>query len=1075
MGNVEQSDQQKRLTRIWLYLRSNPGAVTRDIAEDLSFSSTENGLRSLRNWLNRLEKQGRAYVDEKDYWYATEDSQSLFELDVSLEEIGMAELGMRLLTQLQTHHSLIAQSLLDKFAAALGNERAAYINRSLGREIGQLQPNIAQEDHLRSVLQAWLNRHTLHLTYRTSRDQTIETDFQIYWVEPSLATQGIYLIGHSSHVQARRTYKLQRIQSITDTKIRYSIPSEFMTPEFLRHSWHIFYGEETTTVVARFSAAVAHEITETIWHPSQETTPDPELAGWLRWQVQIADTRDLLRWLRGWGADCEVLEPAGLRTQVQSDAQRTLGRYGSIDLEKPAYYAHSLQNKNQKNWQYLRDHLNNTAQLAAQFAAPTGLSELARIAAQLHDLGKYSDKFQARLKGSKQRVDHSTAGAQFIRQLFNKTPSEQLLATLLAYCIAGHHTGLPDYGSQADVAGDGTLLARVDPAKTKVADYSAYTTEINTALLQLPTKLSIRTQQKFPGFSWAFLTRMVFSALVDADFQDTETFMNQAPKSRGNYASIDTLCDKLNTYLTQFANPTNRINHKRTETLNTCVHSATLPKGLFTLTIPTGGGKTLASMAFALNHAVKHGLERIIYVIPFTSIIEQNAGIFKKIFGEHNVLEHHANFDWQAAQQSVEEDQTDAVTKLKLASENWEIPIVVTTNVQFFESLFANKTSRCRKLHNIAKSVIVFDEAQMLPRDYMLPCMLAIKELTLNYGCSTVFCTATQPELYRFFQNTTFTELAPDVPALFEFYKRVQLKQVGVLTDNELIERLTQSPQALCIVNTRRHAKGLFDQLESDHAFHLSTLMCPAHRQKTLEEIRWRLTSDQPCTVISTQVLEAGIDIDFPVGYRALAGLDSIIQAAGRVNREGKNTLGTMHIFTPNTPFIKKTPTFILQGASVTESTLRIHPDDTLLPQTIGMYFDLLYNLQTQKTAFDTKKILEKFRITNDRPEFDFKSVAEAFHLIENDTVAIIIAFDEQAITLIAQAKYHPFPNTLSRRLQPYTVNVYKHEFERLQSKGAIETVNDVFQVLITDNKFYHPRTGVVLPDTAGGDAVFMD
>ena len=280
------------------------------------------------------------------------------------------------------------------------------------------------------------------------------------------------------------------------------------------------------------------------------------------------------------------------------------------------------------------------------------------------------------------------------------------------------------------------------------------------------------------------------------------------------------------------------INRKRTEILNACRVGASAAPGFFTLTVPTGGGKTLASMAFALNHAHTHGLERIIYIIPFTSIIEQNAGVFREALGElgaENILEHHSNYAWEATGQSADDETNQVKAKLKLAAENWDIPIVVTTNVQFFESLFASQKSQARKVHNIAKSVLVFDEAQMLPRQYLKPCLLAVQELVQNYGCSAVFCTATQPSLPRFFPaQTAFTELAPDPQGLFDFFRRVQVTNLGAVPDAELIQQIHAQQQALCIVNTRRHAKGLYDLLDRDGAFHLSTLMCPAHRKTTL-------------------------------------------------------------------------------------------------------------------------------------------------------------------------------------------------------------------------------------------------
>jgi len=371
----------------------------------------------------------------------------------------------------------------------------------------------------------------------------------------------------------------------------------------------------------------------------------------------------------------EVLEPKELRNALTQEAQELAELYKVMGAQakQMVYYAHSRKDKDKSEWQLLINHLVNTADLAEKFGADAGISELARTAALMHDLGKYSKAFQARLDGSKKKVDHATAGARTAIELFNKTDIEKWLATMLAYCIAGHHTGLPNYGSVIDVDADGTLLARLDPAKKKLEDFSAYKAEIDPITLAVKSR-AIRTAKEHQGFSLAFMTRMLFSALVDADFQETESYMKDDTKPRGGYTSIEELCEKFNASLRKFDNPQGDINKKRTETLKACMEKAGSDQGFFTLTIPTGGGKTLASMAFALNHAVKHELKRIIYVIPFTSIIEQNAGVFKEYLGEENVLEHHSNFDWKKKSEmdtEIADDETkDALDKLKLASEN---------------------------------------------------------------------------------------------------------------------------------------------------------------------------------------------------------------------------------------------------------------------------------------------------------------------------------------------------------------------------------------------------------------------
>ena len=486
-------------------------------------------------------------------------------------------------------------------------------------------------------------------------------------------------------------------------------------------------------------------------------------------------------------------------------------------MDARIYFAHS-DGLEKSNWQKLRDHLNNTASIASSLGSDAGVSKFAYLAGLLHDIGKYSLAFQRRLEGASVKVDHSTAGAQEVIKLLGSNPSHQLLGTILAYCIAGHHTGLPDYGSPIDTAFESTLCARM---KRNVEDYSAYGSEIDLSQIEVPRRIHIKPTTRNGGFSVAFFTRMIYSVLVDADFIETETFFNNGEKQRGGYEDIPTLAMRLSRFLEQFDNPQNPINQQRTATLKSCIAKAQEKPGLFSLTVPTGGGKTFASIAFAMNHAIAHDLKRVIYVIPFTSIIEQNAAEFKKALGDENVLEHHSNFDWEGggkisdAAKDTDDEPQSIFGKLKLASENWDVPVVVTTNVQFFESLFANRSSRCRKLHNLAKSVIIFDETQMLPRDYIKPCLSAVYELVRNFGASAVFCTATQPVVETFLPKGAQTqELTADPQALYSFYKRVHVRNLGKLADDELIKGINSHSQALCIVNTRKHAMGLFGLLE---------------------------------------------------------------------------------------------------------------------------------------------------------------------------------------------------------------------------------------------------------------------
>ena len=873
-------------------------------------------------------------------------SKLISEIKVNLHEALTLYLAARKTSRQTRFHHPHAASALEKLAAVLRQPMTERLLKTADRLLQQ-EKDPDRIKIIETVTQAWVEEKKVRIRYQGLKSAGFTNHvISPYFIEPSIWSDSVYVVAYSDTFEKVMPFKIDRIDSAAISGEDIKVLEGFDDEELLRHAWGIWYGEgEPERVVLKFAPGEAtRRLKESKWHPL-ENVEDTEDGGCI-WSADVAEWREMLPWVRGWGADVEVLEPKELRSALTREAQELAELYQVMEM-KAKYYAHSRKGEDKSKWQLLKTHLDNTADLAEKFGADAGISELARAAALMHDLGKYSKAFQRRLEGSGRKVDHATAGARMVMEVFNKTELEKWLATMLAYTIAAHHTALPDYGRVNYVDGDGTLLARLDPAKKKLEDFSAYKTEIDPASLVVKSR-SVKTSNQ--GFSLAFMTRLLYSALVDADFQETETFM-QGEKPRGGHASIEELCGTFNAAMQKFDNPQGDINKKRTETLKACMEKADSEQGFFTLSIPTGGGKTLASMAFALNHAVMHGLKRVIYVIPFTSIIEQNAAVFKEHLGEENVLEHHSNFDWKKGNkpdtESADDETKDALDKLKLASENWDIPIVVTTNVQFFESLFANKSSRCRKLHNLAKSVIIFDEAQMLPREYLDPCMLAVKELVHNYGASAVFCTATQPALDRRLQGVSFTELAPDPQALFDFYKRVQVTNIGKTPDADLIERIKTHPQALCIVNTRRHAKGLFDQLDSKGSFHLSTLMCPTHRKEVLSEVRKRLKSSQPCRVISTQVMEAGIDVDFPVGFRALAGLDSIIQAAGRVNREMKQSVSDVFVFDPETPFIKKTPVFIKQGAAVAESILRDFAGRSDSKEAIESYFNFLYNIQS--------------------------------------------------------------------------------------------------------------------------------
>lgn len=671
--------------------------------------------------------------------------------------------------------------------------------------------------------------------------------------------------------------------------------------------------------------------------------------------------------------------------------------------------------------QSLKEHLYGTAELAGKFAGKFGKKDWGYCCGMMHDIGKYSVEFQRKIQeNSNQRVDHSTAGAQVCYGAGG-------LYAFLSYCIAGHHAGLPDYGNTTDTGSAPTLMGR---KKKKIKDYQAYKEEIKLPAIKTdPFDLK---KTKDPDFSLSVFIRMLYSCLVDADFLDTERFMKNGSVDRDKGESMDMLLGRLEKHISEWLkNPDiDTVNGRRTEILKKCLDSGKSEKGLFRLTVPTGGGKTVASLAFALRHAVKHHMDRIIYVIPYTSIIEQNAKIFSDILGEQNVLENHCNVDYESK---------DEFKPMQLASENWDKPVVVTTNVQFFESLFANKSSKCRKLHNIANSVVIFDEAQMLPNDYLKPCIAMIEELINNYGISAVFCTATQPALTSFFNNPIRpAELCPRIEEQFKFFKRTTLQYNGTVKEENLVQKLDGEYQALCIVNTKKRAQSIYKQLKGEGVYHLSTTMYPKHRKKVLDEIRIHLRNQEKCILISTSLVEAGVDLDFQSVYRQLSGVDSIIQAAGRCNREGKRTVEESQVIIFRFDEKEYIPNQ-RQQIDVTKDLLA-DEQDISEPENITKYFEMLYHFRGE--SLDKKRIMDEFKNKN----YNFAKVGKEFNLIEENTKTIFINQEPEADEILHQLIYQGFTRTAMRKAGQYCINVLEGEFEKLEGMGMIRLVSEDIQ-----------------------------
>lgn len=710
------------------------------------------------------------------------------------------------------------------------------------------------------------------------------------------------------------------------------------------------------------------------------------------------------------------------------------------------YKAHYSEDKTRS--QSVAEHLQGTQKLAGEFAAAFDCREWGDGCGLLHDIGKYSASFKRRIDEGGPITDHATAGA---KELYNRGN------VFGAYCISGHHSGLLDGGTLGDSAGEATLMGRM---KKRLDDYSAFQHEVEIPAFPAPLLKPLGKG----GFSAAFFVRMLFSSLVDADYLDTEEFMKEGKTGRESAEPMDILLQRLKQYVAAWLENTDltTINGRRSRILQACFDKGQAAQGLYQLTVPTGGGKTISSLAFALQHAIRHHLQHIIYVIPYTNIIEQTSQIFRHILGDINVLEDHCNVSY---------DSPEELKRKQLAAENWDCPVVVTTNVQFFESLFSNRTSKCRKLHNIAKSVIIFDEAQMLPSSYLKPCTRVITELVTNYHCTAVLCTATQPSLEAFFpQQLRPVEICPDIQGQYVFFKRTAFQMIGELTEEALVERLNTHGQILCILNSRKRVQSVYKALKGDGTYHLSTFMYPIHRKNLLKKIKTCLENGQNCRVIATSLVEAGVDLDFKMVYRELAGIDSVIQAGGRCNREGKEKPEESRtvVFTLEESEDIHIPGQLKLPITVAGQIARKYEDISSL-EAIHEYFERLYHFRGN--GLDAKNIVDQFEQASRSLLFPFATVAEQFHLIENETKAILIDRDIRAQEIVESLRNGAHSLQLLREAGQYCVNVYQNDFESLNGAGLLEALDEQIYVL-RDRKLYSDEMGLLV-NVSRGEAVF--
>lgn len=699
------------------------------------------------------------------------------------------------------------------------------------------------------------------------------------------------------------------------------------------------------------------------------------------------------------------------------------------------------------------DHQSGVARLAGEFASTFGMKDYGVLLGLLHDKGKEQDDFQAYIKKVsglcpelivRNHPNHAYVGALLAKKLYPPfTP-------FLAYPIMGHHAGLYDYDEYETILKEKTIPSEV--------------TDSQLSINLTPPVFNVSPQL----YEMNHLIRLLFSCLVDADYLDTEHFMKvEQSQLRGGKPSLAALKPLLDAYLEELSRkPTTPVNLIRNEVQRACLDAAEGEPGFYSLTVPTGGGKTLSSLVWAVNHALKYGKRRIIIAIPYTSIIVQTAQVLRDIFGAENVLEHHSNISFEVLADFQGENATNASMQMKLATENWDYPIVVTTNVQLFESLYASRPSQCRKLHNICNSVLILDEVQTLPTDYLQPIINALKTYQRQLGVSVLFTTASQPVLVGKHRGCNpsvklegidkVTEIIPTDFRLHERLRRVNLHFDDVVSSyDDMARRISQFDRVLCVVNTRRDAAEIYNRLpkvDGEMTIHLSRMMCPEHVAETIVKLKEALrdVGQKVIRVISTQLIEAGVDIDFPVVFRQEAGLDSVLQAAGRCNREGSIPLGDTYVFRLEKPL----PPGFMSRTNSARIDMMDAVEDKFSPEAMTAYFGKLYG---KVSTFDKSRMAERLEASTD---FLFRTASEEFHLIDDNATSVIVNW-RNGMDFVERLKEEGPSYSLMKRLAQYSVNVRQNDLKLLMQAGALEEVLENIYA-VSSPSFYDEHVGLV-------------
>ena len=951
----------------------------------------------------------------------------------------------------------------------------------------------------------------------------------------------MHVIGYREPTGKVMTFKVERLPTIKLLEAPYTIPENFDPREKLRDAWGVWYTErEPVEVVLRFSRQVAARVRETQWHHSEKITE--EANGALVWRAKVAEWQEMVPWIRGWGAEVEVVGPEALRRALENDVRRMEDVYGVMGAKKQLL-AHVREKDKER--QSLMEHLTTASKLSGQFASKIGLKKAGELIGLLHDFGKASEQFQNYLlsgtgeknpdadgyidpEAMRGKIDHSTAGAQLIYQkLVHRGQEGIILAQFLAMAIASHHSGLIDclkpdgsneFQRRIDKSYEDTHLTE---ALQKLPEIEKQLDEIleqpiEKLFLEKIMAMKDAEQDVTLPFKHGLLARFLLSCVLEADRLNTADFENpgnESIRNYGKYVSWDILIERLEAKFAEFAQAiakmetesrTREVNELRAQVAQACLDAAEKPAGIYQLTVPTGGGKTLASLRFALHHARMHGMNRVFYIVPYTTIIDQNADRVREILEKDNerdkvVLEHHS---------SLTPDKE--TRRHNLLAENWDAPIVFTTQVQLLEALFGSGTRDPRRMHQLANSVIIFDEVQTVPIRITHMFTAALRFLTHDCGATVVLCTATQPPLDKLPNEYRKLTIAPEYKIiqneadLFEKLKRVDVhdeRKVGGLTNAEIAnlaeKALQKKGSVLIVVNTRASAQALYQEIKNRQlgaaTYHLSTNMCAAHRKDKLDEIRAKLESQEPVICVSTQLIEAGVDIDFGAVIRALAGLDSIAQSAGRCNRHGmREDGGSVWVVNPQEENLDKLEDIQLgrEQAQRVLSDYRLAPEDfgedRIGVDAIAAYYNFYY--QTRKGEMDypvgkksdigkddnlfnllslNKDAVESYQRSNKtHPDIllrqAFKSAAGEFRVIDSLTRGVIVPYKEgvEVVTELCRAFALEKQGKLLKRAQRYSANLFDHQLKKLLQAGAIQEVQEGAGIYYLNEQYYSEEFG---------------